>query len=596
MGSNSCRVDTSPSEADALLARLSHYKQVWVQVPLERRIEYLTLCLTDVRAAAEPWVEAACAVKGLDPQMSIAGEEWIAGPFTVLRYLRLLIRTLSKQRASQFQTPPETLPKSSSPQPLEHPPDIQRIQTFPYNLFDRLLYRGITAQVWVQSDQPLQESIQNKAVEGAVALVLGAGNISSIGPLDVLHQLFIDNRVALLKMNPVNAAVGPWIEKAFAKLQVDGFFEIAYGDADLGAYLCQHSAVDAVHITGAQQTHDTIVWGRSTDQIQRKTAQSPLLQKPITSELGGATPILVVPGQWSDQEIDFQSRHVASMVTHNASFNCVAGQVLILSKEWPQRSQFLDRLRQHLRQVPPRLAYYPGAQTRYQDFLDRYPASEVLGQTAKDCIPWTLIPNVPPAAGEYALTTEAFCGLIAEVSLETAEMGLDNCNLVQDSAAQKSPHQKSPHQKIAVEGFLRRAVEFTNECIYGTLSCTVLVDPKTQQQSRAALDLAIAQLRYGTIGINIWSGALFAMPEIPWGAFPGNTLEDIGSGQGFVHNTCLIKNPQKAVVSAPFSIWPTPAWFAQHRTLHLLGRRLVEFEYRPNWQTLSAVVLAAIGG
>ncbi len=39
---------------------------------------------------------------------------------------------------------------------------------------------------------------------GKLALVLGAGNVASIAPLDVLHKLFIENQVCLLKLNPVN--------------------------------------------------------------------------------------------------------------------------------------------------------------------------------------------------------------------------------------------------------------------------------------------------------------------------------------------------------------------------------------------------------
>lgn len=42
------------------------------------------------------------------------------------------------------------------------------------------------------------------ARQGKLALVLGAGNVASIAPLDVLHKLFIENQVCLLKLNPVN--------------------------------------------------------------------------------------------------------------------------------------------------------------------------------------------------------------------------------------------------------------------------------------------------------------------------------------------------------------------------------------------------------
>jgi Aldehyde dehydrogenase family len=552
--------ETSNQEVDALLMRLSQHKQVWLTLPLEARLQQLATGLENVKAVSSAWAEAACAMKGLDPTMAIAGEEWLAGPFAVMHYLRSLMRTLAREHQPARRVRQRTSAFTSVPQEI--------VQVFPNTLFDRLLLTGTTAEVWIMPGQPLEMGLKNAEGVGEVALVLGAGNISSISPLDVLHQLFVENRVVLLKMNPVNAVIGPWIEKAFSGLQSAGFFAIAYGGANLGTYLCQHPAVDTIHITGAQQTHDAIVWGSALEQTQRKAQRQPLLQKPITSELGGVTPIIVVPGQWSVREIAFQARHVASMVAHNASFNCVAGKVLILSKHWPQRSQFLDQVRQQLRKIPPRLAYYTGAQERYSRFLERYPASEVLGQSAEGCIPWTLIPNVSPTTGEYALTVEAFCGILAEVSLDTAD----------------------------TDDFLKRVPQIVNDSLYGTLSCTVLIDPKARRQNRVAFEEVIAQLRYGTIGVNIWSGALFGMPEVPWGAFPGNPLEAIGSGQGFVHNTELIRNPQKSVVSAPFYLWPTPAWFAQHRTLKQVAQRLIAFEHRPHVNTFAAVVAAAVRG
>ena len=56
------------------------------------------------------------------------------------------------------------------------------------------------------------------AARARVALVLGAGNVASIGPLDVVHKLFVEGQVALLKLNPVNEYLGPFFEEAFADL------------------------------------------------------------------------------------------------------------------------------------------------------------------------------------------------------------------------------------------------------------------------------------------------------------------------------------------------------------------------------------------
>jgi len=65
--------------------------------------------------------------------------------------------------------------------------------------------------------------------QGKVALVLGAGNIAAIAPLDVFQKLFSENEVVVLKMNPVNEylieflapALKPLIERGVA-VAIDG--------------------------------------------------------------------------------------------------------------------------------------------------------------------------------------------------------------------------------------------------------------------------------------------------------------------------------------------------------------------------------------
>ena len=106
---------------------------------------------------------------------------------------------------------------------------------------------------------------------------------------------------------------------------------------------------------------------------RRKTAGEPLLDKPFTAELGCVSPVMVVPGRWSAREIAFQARNVASMVAHNASFNCNAAKVLVMPERWRQRDEFMDAVKQAMARLEPRHAYYPGARQRYEAFRERYP-------------------------------------------------------------------------------------------------------------------------------------------------------------------------------------------------------------------------------
>ncbi|WP_310489032.1 aldehyde dehydrogenase family protein [Chamaesiphon sp. VAR_69_metabat_338] len=549
---------TDFTEIDRAITRLHAHRSNWEKTSIPQRIIYLQDCLDRTLAVAAAWTLAACQAKGIDPASSLAGEEWVAGPISTVRNIRLLMNTL---KAGGQLAPPKISQRANGQFVAE---------VLPANAIERLLYLGYRAEVWMEpGSAPTQGKIYRESTACQVALILGAGNVSSIVAMDVLSKLFSENRVAIVKMNPVNAYMGEYLAQAFAPLVRDSFLEIVYGGVEVGKYLCQHPQIETIHITGSHKTHDAIVWGATeSDRQERKAANSPQVTKPITSELGCVTPILVVPGKWSRSDLTFQARQVASTIAHNASFNCVSGQVLVTASGWAQQAEFLAAVKRELAAIPPRQAYYPGAQDRYQAFLDRYPQSEPLSQRTPAIVPWTLIPDVPPVAGEYALNEEAFCGVLAEVSIE----------------ADTAPD------------FLTKAVEFANDRVWGTLSCTLLIDTQTQKKYRAELDTAIDSLKYGTIGINIWSGAIFYFGSTTWGAYPGNTLADIGSGSGFVHNSYLFDRPQKSVAYAPFRIFPTPAWFATHRNLLGMARQLLKFEADPSWQKLPGVVLAALRG
>jgi hypothetical protein len=124
----------------------------------------------------------------------------------------------------------------------------------------------------------------------------------------------------------------------------------------------------------------------------------------------------------------------------------------------------------------------------------------------------------------------------------------------------------------------------------------MLVHGSTQRHHADAIDSALANLNYGGIAINAWPGLIYGLATPTWGAFPGHTDQDIGSGRGVVHNTYLFDHPQKSIVRAPFRIRPTPAWFYDHANLDPMASRLVEFERQPSWWRLPALVVQAIKG
>ncbi len=102
----------------------------------------------------------------------------------------------------------------------------------------------------------------------------------------------------------------------------------------------------------------------SSQPDERKRRNGPLLKKPITSELGNISPVIVVPGPYSEKELRFQAEDAASYFLMNASFLCCAAKMLVTPKGWDGSDTFLRSIEDVCAAVPPRQAYYPGAQER----------------------------------------------------------------------------------------------------------------------------------------------------------------------------------------------------------------------------------------
>ncbi len=563
---------TSLADVDAAIDALYEKRKAWRSVPIEERAALLERCAQATALVAERWVEIGARIKGLDARDVLAGEEWLAGPMPVVRNARLLAQALRSGGA----------PRPVATRTGADGRTVARV--FPSTLMERLMFSGIHADVWIEKGKPAsqgaiyREKRTDPESEGRVCLVLGGGNVSSIPAMDAFYKLFVDDEVVLLKMNPVNEALGPVLAAALAPLVDAGWLAIVYGSADVGAHAAAHPKIGSLHVTGSDRTYDAIVWGGSSpeDRAARKARGERSNDKPFTAELGCVTPVIVVPGPWSHADIRFQARHVAAMVTQNASFNCNAGKVVVVAKQWLQKDAFLEALHDELRKTPARKAYYPGARDRYAGFLAKYPHAQVLGSAPSDApedvVPWTVIPNVSTDE-DYALRNEAFCGIVAEMELSAPGPG-----------------------GASVPRFLEEAVKVANESCWGTLSCCMLVHPATEEAHRPELSRAIDELRYGAIGFNVWPGVIYGLVSPTWGAYPGHTPEDIQSGAGVVHNTWLFDHPEKSVVSAPFRIRPTPAWFSDHKNLRELGQRLVEFEAAPSWGRFTKVALAAMKG
>lgn len=570
---------TSPAALDAALSRVKEAAPGWARAALRDRIELARALHAGVARTAEQATRLACQAKGIPFDRPQAGEEWLSGPYVTLRLLRLTIQSLTLL-GRNGNTPVGPAGETADGR--------VSVQVFPHGLLDRALFMGVRAEVHLQAGLDEAALHAERARfhrapdhQGRTCLVLGAGNINAIPPTDVITKLFNEGKTCLLKMNPVNAYLGPVLEEAFAAAVERGLLAIVYGGAEVGAAACRHPAVDEIHITGSDQTHDLIVWGPpGPEREARKAKGQPLLQKEITSELGCVSPVLVVPGPWDRRRLAAQAESVAGMVTHNASFNCNAAKLLVTPRGWRHRERFLELVVEAMGRAPARAAWYPGAVERYRALTSDRPGLRAVGaatalapggpRDGSGTLPWTLVPGLDPASGDRAFATEPFCAILSEASVGSED----------------------PLE------YLAEATRFANERVWGTLSASLVVHPATAADpaTGAAVERAVRELRYGSVNVNVWAGYAFAFGTTPWGAYPGASLADIQSGRGFVHNALMLEGVEKCVVRHPAVTFPKPPYYPSHRTSQELGRRLTALEAGGGWGAVPGVVAAAVRG
>lgn len=557
---------SSRGTIDEALKVLHANKEGWVALSIPERICILDKIRQDLTAVAERWVAASLYAKAIPTQTFGEGVEWTILA-VVFRALRALRRSLDDIR--QFGRP-------LIPYPLTTHQNGQVVaQVFPQTTMDKMLFMGITGEVWMEPGISSEDVVntqaktyRDKAHKGKIALVLGAGNASSLPAADFLYKLFIEYQVVILKMNPVNAYLSPFMEEAFRLLIQRGVLRLIQGGAAEGTYACHHPAVDEIHLTGSDKTFEAILFGSGSEGAKRKNARNPVLNKRMTAELGNVSPVIIVPGPWSHEEIKEQAVQLATMLVAGAGCFCMTPRVIVQHRSWGQRETFLKVLGEVLSNVQAHKAYYPNATARHAAFVTAHPNARRFGKTDDDSLPWTLIADVDPdKSDDICFKSEAFCSLVAETALVAP----------------------------SVPEFIDRAVEFVNETLWGTLTATIIVHPKSLEnpQTSLAVDQAIANLRYGTIAVNLFAAYGHYFMVSPWGGYPGQDMYDVQSGIGWTNNVLMLQNPQKSVYRAPFRKTIDPLTVTSKRP-HEFGKKLAYFDASPSVWKLSSIMWTAL--
>jgi acyl-CoA reductase-like NAD-dependent aldehyde dehydrogenase len=541
------------TNVDGIVGPVGRKSAAWRDLGHAAKLEHLIAIRDNMERLGDAWAAESDRLRGIardsgQPHMENTG--WLVGAAVLGTTVNGLIHSFTSLAEHGHVAPPPG---------KRTRPDGQRVATvYPNSLLDKVYAPGFRGEVWLEPGAPERQGTSYMESDGGVCAILGAGNYEA--PVDVLSKMFVENKAVVYKPNPVNDGNGAHVEQILKPLVDAGYLAVANGGADVGKALVAHKGTDEVLMTGSSATFDKIVWGSA----ENKNSGHKQMTKPFDAELGGAAPVIVVPGQWTDKEIDHQASQLVANKLLNGAHVCASPQVIVIDKSWPQRDKFVARVRHHLQHAPENPSYYPGAAAVQQEFKAAHDNVEELGPRSDHSLQRLFIPNAPRDA--MVVKREAFCPVLAEVALDGGD----------------------------ATAFMNNAVRFCNEELFGSLSSSILVDPRAAKSMGSRLDDAVADLRYGAIGVNVWGASVLFFAQLPWGAHPGHTADDIQSGIGKLNNTFMLDRPQKAVLWTPF-VSPVHLQTARPRD-RKVAERMGRYATRPSFGRLAKLLSGAMLG
>jgi len=483
------------------------------------------------------------------------GEEWLGGPFASVLATQYYIKSLTND---------DDLAKK------KYNSEENSYKVFPNNFTERITFPFIDAKVFFNKSMSFDDINKYRGfskrydIDPSITLVLGAGNFSSIPYLDVLYHLITRKSVILLKLNPVNEYLKPVFEKVFQNFIERGYIIVTTGNIDESKYMATHPGINHIHLTGSDKTFEDIVYGRELTEKERRTKSlSKINNKPITSELGNVTPIIIHPGKWSTSDIKYQARKIVTAKLNNNGFNCIAAQVVVLPDGWGQTDTLIKFVKHYMSKAKERKAYYPESIERLEK-LEKDKGYERVN--ALSCVTPHLTREIK-AYSKFEID-EVWSSTIYFKKIEYTSM----------------------------EDFANKAIDYCNDELWGNLGVSVIIKDHDRKFNKHVTNLYIDKLNYGTVAINEWAAIGYIIPQLPWGGFPGNKDNDIQSGQSVVHNSMLFESPLKGIVETKFRISRLidPPWFITNRKSRRLFMNLTYFQINNTKINLIKLIFSAL--
>ena len=483
------------------------------------------------------------------------GEEWLGGPFASVLATQYYIKSLTND---------DDLDEGN----FNNSENSYKV--FPNNFIERITFPFINAKVYFNKSMSFEDINKFRGfskrydIEPSITLVLGAGNFSSIPYLDVLYHLITRRSVILLKLNPVNEYLKPVFEKVFQNFIERGYIIVTNGNINESKYMATHPGINHIHLTGSDKTYEDIVYGRELTGNERSIKTVPKVNsKPITSELGNVTPIIIHPGKWSTSDIKYQARKIVTGKLNNNGFNCIAAQVVVLPDGWGHTETLIKYVKYYMNKAKDRKAYYP-------DSIER------LTKLEKD------------------KSYERVNSLSCTTPHLTREIKAYNKYELDEVWSSTIYFRKIAYSNA--EDYVKKSIDYCNNELWGNLGVSVIIKNHNNKFNKHITNSYIENLKYGTIAINEWAAIGYIIPQLPWGGFPGNKDNDIQSGQSVVHNSMLFESPLKGIVETKFRISRLidPPWFITNRKSRRLFMNLTYFQINNTKINLIKLIFSAL--
>ncbi len=531
-------MDLSQLELDRNINRLRIHSVEFSELPDEELVTLLEKTVQNIHGIAYYWATLSAEKKKI-LQKYKEGEEWLGGPFVSILTTQYYI---------------EYLKGNTQLDDANYDENNNSYKVFPNKLIESLTFPLLSAEIRFNKSMSLNQIKEfrgfNQRIGSTdnVTLVLGAGNVSSIPFLDTIFHLVAKRSSILLKLNPVNDYLLPVFEKVFEEFIDRGFVSVVKGNLDTSKYLTTHRSIDSIHLTGSNITYENIVYNRTLTHKERSLSNVVKSnKKPIFSELGNVTPIIIHPGKWSNSELKFQARKIATAKLNNSGFNCIAAQVIVLPKGWRSTEKLKKYIKFYLNKIGDTTSYYPGAKNSLEKLRKNT---------------------------NYELVNEASCS----TPFMTANLDFEEEYAI--SEVWNSTLYFKELEYSDNDSFADVSINYVNNEIWGNLGASVFIKGSKKKINKHIVDKYKDNLNYGTVAINEWSAIAFIIPTMPWGGYPGNKDNDIQSGQGYVHNAYFFESPLKGIVETNFrfSRFIDPPWFVSNKKAHRLFKNLTYYQ------------------